>query len=101
MFVVQHWREDKDSVQGTDTAAPETSSWRQKLKRQLIDFIEFVFECIVLSNNQYIISFCKHKHLMICIQDINAVHGIHTPPYSHLLSLVPHNPTESHTVRTP
>ena len=44
MFVVQHWSEDKDSVQGTDTAAPETSSWKQKVKRQLIDFIEFVFE---------------------------------------------------------
>ena len=44
MFVVQHWSEDKDSVQGTDAAAPETSPWKQKLKRQLIDFIEFVFE---------------------------------------------------------
>ena len=62
MFVVQHWSEDKDSVQGTDTAAPETSSWKQKVKRQLIDFIEFVLSSIVLSNNQYIISF---KHLMI------------------------------------
>ena len=31
------------------------------------------------------------------ILDISAVHGIHTPPYSHLLSLVPHHPTESHT----
>ena len=44
VFVVQHWSEDKDSVQGTDAAAPETSPWKQKVKRQLIDFIEFVFE---------------------------------------------------------
>ena len=44
VFVVQHWSEDKDSVQGTDAAAPETSRWKQKVKRQLIDFIEFVFE---------------------------------------------------------
>lgn len=44
VFVVQHWSEDKDSVQGTDAAAPETSPWKQKVKGQLIDFIEFVFE---------------------------------------------------------
>ena len=45
LFLYQHWTEEHSRVQGIDGAAtPEPTTWKRKLKKKLIDFLEFVFE---------------------------------------------------------
>jgi len=44
MALFQHWTEEHSMVQGDGTATTEPTSWKRKLKKKLIYFIEFVFE---------------------------------------------------------